>query len=50
MAATGYEVDRDQVVKAVFSATKLSEERIKEMAACLVKSGNCGMKQLSYEC
>ena len=37
MAATGYEVDRDQVVQAVFSATKeeLSEERIKEIAACL---------------
>ena len=37
MAATGYEVDRDQVVKAIFSATKdeLSEERIKEIAGCL---------------
>ena len=37
MAATGYELDRDQVVKAIFSATKdeLSEERIKEIAGCL---------------
>ncbi len=37
MAATGYDVDRDQVVKAVFSATKeeLSEERIKEIAQYL---------------
>ncbi len=37
MAATGYDVDRDQVVKAIFSATKdeLSEERIKEIAGCL---------------
>jgi uncharacterized protein (DUF2267 family) len=34
MAATGFDLDRDQVVKAVFSATKdeLSEERIKEIA------------------
>lgn len=34
LAATGYDLDRDQVVKAVFSATKeeLSEERIKEVA------------------
>ena len=34
MAATGYELDREEVVKAVFSATKeeLSEERIKEIA------------------
>jgi len=36
MAATGFDVDRDQVVQAVFSATKeLSEERIKEIADCL---------------
>ncbi len=37
MAATGYDVDREQVVKAVFSATKdeLSEERIKEIAGWL---------------
>ena len=37
MAATGYDLDRDQVVKAVFSATKeeLSEERIKEIAEYL---------------
>lgn len=37
MAATGYDLDRDQVVKAVFSATKeeLSEERIKEIAQYL---------------
>lgn len=37
MAATGYEVDREQVVKAVFSATKdeLSEERIQELAQYL---------------
>ena len=34
MAVTGYDVDREQVVKAVFSATKdeLSEERIQEVA------------------
>lgn len=34
LAATGYDLDREQVVKAVFSATKdeLSEERVKEMA------------------
>ncbi len=37
MAATGYDLDRDQVVKSVFSATKdeLSEERIKEIANSL---------------
>lgn len=37
MAATGYDLDREQVVKAVFSATKdeLSEERIKEIANSL---------------
>jgi len=34
MAATGFDLDREQVVKAVFSATKeeLSEDRIKEIA------------------
>lgn len=34
MARTGYDVDREQVVKAVFSATKdeLSQERIQEIA------------------
>ena len=34
MAVTGYDVDREQVVKAVFAATKdeLSEERINEVA------------------
>jgi uncharacterized protein (DUF2267 family) len=37
MAVTGYDVDREQVVKAVFAATKdeLSEERIKEIAEWL---------------
>lgn len=37
MAVTGHDVDRDQVVKAVFSATKdeLSPERIQEIAGCL---------------
>ncbi|AFZ29458.1 hypothetical protein Glo7428_0876 [Gloeocapsa sp. PCC 7428] len=37
MAATGYDIDRDQAVKAVFSATKdeLSEDRIKEIAEYL---------------
>lgn len=37
MAATGYDLDRDQVVKAVFSATKeeLSEDRIQEIAGYL---------------
>lgn len=37
MAATGYDLDREQVVKAVFAATKdeLSEERIKEVASWL---------------
>ena len=37
MAATGFDVDREQVVSAVFSATKeeLSEERIKEIAEWL---------------
>ncbi|MUL36532.1 DUF2267 domain-containing protein [Gloeocapsopsis dulcis] len=37
MAATGYDIDREQVVTAVFSATKeeLSEERIKEIAEYL---------------
>ena len=37
MAVTGYDLDREQVVKAVFSATKdeLSEERVKEIANCL---------------
>ncbi|PPS40634.1 DUF2267 domain-containing protein [Chroococcidiopsis sp. TS-821] len=37
MAATGYDIDREQVVSAVFSATKdeLSEERIKEIAEYL---------------
>jgi uncharacterized protein (DUF2267 family) len=37
MAVTGFDVDREQVVKAVFSATKdeLSEERIKEIAEWL---------------
>jgi uncharacterized protein (DUF2267 family) len=37
MAATGYDVDREQVVKAVFSATKeeLSQERIQEVASWL---------------
>lgn len=35
MVRTGYDVDREQVVEAVFSATKeeLSEERIKEIAS-----------------
>jgi uncharacterized protein (DUF2267 family) len=35
MARTGYDVDREQVVKAVFSATKdeLSQERIQEIAS-----------------
>lgn len=37
MAVTGYDVDREQVVKAVFAATKdeLSEERIQEIASWL---------------
>ncbi len=37
MAATGYDLDREQVVRAVFAATKdeLSEERIKEVASWL---------------
>jgi uncharacterized protein (DUF2267 family) len=37
MARTGYDVDREKVVKAVFSATKqeLSEERIKEVGSWL---------------
>jgi len=37
MAATGFDLDREQVVKAVFSATKeeLSEERIKEISSWL---------------
>jgi len=36
MAATGYEVDRDQVVKACFLQPKrIMEERIKEIAGCL---------------
>ena len=37
MAVTGYDLDREQVVTAVFSATKeeLSEERIKEIAEYL---------------
>ncbi len=37
MAVTGYDVDREQVVKAVFSATKdeLSPERIEEVASWL---------------
>jgi len=37
MAATGYDIDREQVVTAVFSATKeeLSEERIQEIAQYL---------------
>lgn len=37
MAVTGHDVDREQVVKAVFSATKdeLSEERIEEIASWL---------------
>ncbi len=37
MAVTGYDVDREQVVKAVFSATKdeLSPERIEEIAGWL---------------
>lgn len=37
MAATGYDIDREQVVSAVFSATKeeLSDERIKEIAEYL---------------
>ncbi|OKH22884.1 DUF2267 domain-containing protein [Chroogloeocystis siderophila] len=37
MAATGYDIDRERVVSAVFSATKdeLSEERIKEIAQYL---------------
>lgn len=37
MAVTGYDLDREQVVKAVFSATKeeLSEERSKEIAEYL---------------
>jgi len=36
-----FDVDRDQVVQAVFSATKdeLSEERIKEIADCLPGNG-----------
>ncbi|PIG93280.1 DUF2267 domain-containing protein [Gloeocapsopsis sp. IPPAS B-1203] len=37
MAATGYDIDRDQAVKAVFAATKeeLSEERSQEIAQYL---------------
>ena len=37
MARTGFDVDREEVVKAVFGATKdeLSEERIKEVASFL---------------
>jgi uncharacterized protein (DUF2267 family) len=37
MAATGFDLDREQVVKAVFSATKeeLSEDRIKEISSWL---------------
>ncbi|HCF26275.1 MAG TPA: DUF2267 domain-containing protein [Cyanobacteria bacterium UBA11049] len=37
MARTGFDVDREEVVKAVFSATKeeLSEERIQEIASWL---------------
>lgn len=37
MARTGFDLDREEVVKAVFSATKdeLSQERIQEIANCL---------------
>lgn len=37
MARTGFDLDREEVVKAVFSATKdeLSQERIQEIASCL---------------
>ena len=47
MAVTGHDVDREQVVKAVFSATKdeLSEERIQEIAECLPRR----VKQLWQE-